>query len=228
MRLLAIETAAEACSAALYDAGEVIQRYELQPRKQSELILPMVESLLSEAQLGLKQLDALAFGAGPGAFTGVRIATGVTQGLAYAADRPVVPVSTLAALAQGCFRETGAEWVLAAFDARMGELYWGGYHIREGVAEPQIGDQLAPPDQVECPGSGVWNAAGSGWASYGEVLKERLSGRLGTIDADRQCQAWDVALLGCAGFDKGLSVSAAEVRPVYLRDKVADKPGAKP
>lgn len=227
MKLLAIETAAEACSAAIYDSGAITQRFELQPRKQSELILPMVESLLAESGYHLNQLDGLAFGAGPGSFTGVRIATGVVQGLAFAADRPVVPVSTLAALAQGSYRESGGEWILAAFDARMGELYWGGYQVVEGLVESRIPDQLAPAAQVQCPSSGSWRGCGSGWASYRELLEPRLGGRLQGLEPDRQCQARDVALLGVRGLHDGMGVAASEVTPVYLRDKVADKPGQK-
>ncbi len=129
MKLLAIDTAGEACSAALYIEGAVQERFELASRRQSELILPMMEELLAEAELGLTQLDCLAFGCGPGAFTGLRIATGVIQAAAFASDLPVAPVSTLAGLAQGQFRQKGHRHLLPCFDARMQEVYWGAYRV---------------------------------------------------------------------------------------------------
>ncbi|GAB4353090.1 MAG: hypothetical protein Kow0060_03270 [Methylohalobius crimeensis] len=127
MRILAIETATEACSAALYLDGVVEERFQVAPRRHTHLILPMAEALLAEAGLTLSALDGLAFGRGPGSFTGLRIAAGVIQGLAFGADLPVVPVSTLAALAWQVFDEGAADCALAALDARMGEVYWGIY-----------------------------------------------------------------------------------------------------
>ena len=126
-KLLAIDTSTEACSAALGIGGDVRERYEFAPRQHAELILPMVDALLAEGQIKLKDLDGLAFGRGPGAFTGVRIATGVIQGLAFGAGLPVVPVSSLAALAQGA--APGHSSIMSAFDARMGEVYWGAFAV---------------------------------------------------------------------------------------------------
>ncbi|VFM95033.1 MAG: tRNA threonylcarbamoyladenosine biosynthesis protein TsaB [Candidatus Kentron sp. G] len=129
MKIFAIDTATDACSAALHLDGGCREIHELAPRRHAEILLPRIRTLLSEAALSLRDLDALAFGRGPGAFTGVRIATGVIQGLAFGADLPVVPVSSLHALAQGAWRERGEENILAAFDARMGEVYWGAYRL---------------------------------------------------------------------------------------------------
>ncbi len=144
MKLLAIETAAEACSAALLIDGEISLRYEVQPRKHSELIMSMLNSLLQEADLSPARLDGLAFGCGPGSFTGVRIAAGVAQGVALGADLPVVRVSTLAALAQGYFRQSGHTSVLPAFDARMQEVYWGCYRLQDsGLMGALFSDELA-------------------------------------------------------------------------------------
>ena len=131
MKILAVETATEACSAALSVEGEIIERYTVSPREHSLLILPMLESLLAEAGLVLNQLDALAFGRGPGSFTGVRIAAGVIQGVAFGADLPVAPVSTLAAMAQDIFAKSRETAVFTALDARMGEVYWGVYQKSE-------------------------------------------------------------------------------------------------
>ena len=125
MKILGIETATEGCSASVLCDGEVVERFEVAPQRHNELILPMCESLLSECEVVLTQLDAIAFGCGPGAFTGVRIAAGVTQGIALAHDLPVIPISTLANLAQQAFAKSDrVQTVLPAIDARMSEVYW--------------------------------------------------------------------------------------------------------
>ncbi len=124
-RILAIDTATEACSVALWNNGEVQALFELCPREHTQRILPMVQQILASSGLSLQQLDALAFGRGPGSFTGVRIGIGIGQGLALGANLPMIGVSTLQTMAQGAFRLTGATRVLAAIDARMGEVYWG-------------------------------------------------------------------------------------------------------
>jgi len=222
MKLLAIETAAEACSAALYIDGEVRERFAVAPQRQSELILPMMDELLAEAGLRVADLDALAFGRGPGSFTGVRIATGVVQGAAFAADIPVVPVSTLAALAQGHRRTTGHARVLAAFDARMNEVYWAACTPDAAGVMRATGDELiVPPAEVPLPEGGDWHGVGSGWGAYREVLAGRLSGRITAIDADAQCHAQDVAQIAVVDFAAGRAVPAEHALPVYLRDKVA-------
>ena len=228
MKILAIETATEACSAALYLDGEVYLRYRVEPRRHSELILPMMAELLAEAGLRLSALDGLAFGRGPGSFTGIRIATGVVQGTAFAADLPVVPVSTLAALAQRRFREQGDKKLLPAYDARMQELYFGCYLVDEnGLVVAHSNDLVAQPARVELPTGDCWVGVGSGWASYGEILRGRLQQQLAAVDGELLCSAWDVALLGAAGLQAGRAVSAEQALPLYLRDKVAERPGPK-
>ena len=143
MKILALDTATEACSAALLSGdGSVYERHDIAPRRHAELILPMVDGILTEAGLGLNDLDAIAFGRGPGAFTGVRIAAGVTQGLALGAGLPVIPVSSLAALAQPALGK--AAIVLPAIDARMGEVYWAAYESdQDGLVTALAGEQVA-------------------------------------------------------------------------------------
>jgi tRNA threonylcarbamoyladenosine biosynthesis protein TsaB len=222
MKLLAIDTSAEACSAALLLDGEARERFEVQPQRQSELILPMMEGLLAEAGLRLVDLDALAFGRGPGSFTGVRIATGVVQGAAYAADLPVVAVSSLAALAQGHLRETGRGRVLVAADARMGEVYWAACEAGVGCVMRVVGEELVcPAADVPIPAAGNWDGVGSGWAVHGETLAVRLGGHLRRIGGTTHCHARDVAVIAAADFAAGLAVPAAAALPVYLRDRVA-------
>lgn len=224
MKLLAIETATEACSAALYLDGEVSLRYQVKARGHSELILGMMDELLAEAGLKVRELDALAFGRGPGSFTGVRIATGVAQGTAFGADLPVVPVSTLAALAQRGFREHGERRLLPAYDARMGELYWAAYEINaDGLAELVNAEQVIPAEAVTAPLGSGWFGLGSGWAAYGDELSKRLSGAISRFDPDLLCSAHDIALLGVAGFAAGQAVAPELALPVYLRDNVAQK-----
>ena len=151
MKLLAIDTATEGCSAALLIDNKMAVRMDVQPRKHAELILPMLDELLSEAGLSVSQLDALAFGRGPGAFTGVRIATGVIQGVAFAADLPVVPVSTLRALAQRTYNEYNHTNVLTAFDARMDEVYWAAYQLDDNGLMSLVGEEaVLSPDDVSC------------------------------------------------------------------------------
>ena len=222
MKLLAIETATEACSAALSIDGEIQERFQVEPRRHSELILAMMEQLLADAGLTLNALDALAFGRGPGSFTGVRIATGVVQGAAFGADLPVVPVSTLAALAQRGFREYGADRLLPAFDARMHELYWGCYRVDgTGLVSPEQEDRLARPQDLDPLKGTGWLGVGSGWGAYGEDLEVRLGGSLRSYESELLCSAWDVVLLGVAGFVEGKGVPAEQALPLYLRDRVA-------
>ncbi|OOZ41623.1 tRNA (adenosine(37)-N6)-threonylcarbamoyltransferase complex dimerization subunit type 1 TsaB [Solemya pervernicosa gill symbiont] len=225
MKLLAIDTATEACSAALYIDGEVLSRFEIAPRQHARLILPMIDSLLSEAGIVVADLDALAFGRGPGGFTGVRIATGVIQGVGFATELPVVPVSTLAALAQGAWREFGYKQIATAIDARMGEVYWGRYTLADNELMQLQGEELViPPEQVEGEGSG-WVGIGSGWTTYSDVMQSQLVNELEEQKGERFPNAHDIALLAVNDFHNGVAVNAAEALPIYLRDKVAKKKG---
>lgn len=220
MNLLALETATEACSAALLTGDETLERYQVSPRGHSQLILPMVDELLAEAGITMGQVEAIAFGRGPGAFTGLRIAVGVTQGIAFAADLPVIPVSTLAALAQGCEQDR----VLAAIDARMGEIYWGIYQRNsDGLMTVQGKEQVLPPDRISLPEGDLWYGAGSGWESYRDILVEHCSTQLSGTDGKCLPRASEVARLGEAYFRAGKAVSAEQAIPVYLRDQVAWK-----
>ena len=228
MRLLALETATEACSVALWLDGELLERFELAPRGHAERVLPWAEALLAEAGLALGRLDAVAFGRGPGAFTGLRIACGVAQGLALGAGLPVVPVSTLAALAQGAVEE-GRERVLAALDARMGEVYWGPYRRGpEGLAVPAGEEAVLPPGAVPLPEGAGWWGAGPGWAAHGEVLAARLRDRLAGRAPQLLPRAGAVARLAAAAFARGEILPPEEALPVYLRRQVATPRARRP
>lgn len=224
MKLLAIETSTDACSAAVWIDGAVHERFELAPGQHSQLILNMVDAVLAEAGVALADLDALAFGRGPGSFTGLRIAAGVIQGLAYGVDRPVVPVSTLAALAQAAWESHGQPRVLAALDARMKEIYWAAYE-RDTAGNWCVvaAECVVAPEQAEVPPAapGTWFGIGPGWAAYEAVLRARAGGRLGGCDSQTLPRAAHLLPLAALEFARGAAVNPALALPVYLRDRVA-------
>ncbi|QXP87197.1 tRNA (adenosine(37)-N6)-threonylcarbamoyltransferase complex dimerization subunit type 1 TsaB [Methylococcus capsulatus] len=226
MILLAIETATEACSAALYQDGAVLERHEVAPREHNRLILPMLESLLAEAGLALGRVDAVAFGRGPGSFTGVRIAAGVAQGIAFALDLPVAPVSTLAALADEAIAETGCEYAFPCIDARMAEVYFAVYRRdAEGCPELLGQERVLAPGRVDfSSAAGAGAGTGSGWATYRSCLSGLAGGRLDSVLSGRFPRAAAVARLGARIHARGDSVPPEQALPVYLRDDVAKKP----
>lgn len=219
MNILALETSTEYCSIALWQDGVITGKSELVGQKHSERLIAMLDSVLHEAGVTLKQLDGIAFGEGPGSFTGVRIACGVTQGLALGANLPVIGVGTLLALAQ----ETGQDKVIAALDARMAEVYFAVYEKRDGdwyaVCEPC----LCLPQNTPIVEGGGWHAAGSGFAAHGEVLQAHYAGQIVATDAHCVPQASAIAALAAPLFAAGKGMDAALAMPVYLRDKVALK-----
>ncbi len=220
MNLLAIETATESCSAALLGDGRLLLRSELAPRRHAELLLPMCEELLVEAGLKRRDLDAIAVGCGPGAFTGVRLAISVAQGIALALDIPVVAVSSLAALAMQA-PDNGAA-ILAVIDARMGEIYAGTFRrSANGLVEPIGVESVGDASLLQLPEAAAWNVVGSGWSTYREVLTARLPGAPLWADGERYPQATDVARHAAPLARAGRGVAPEHALPVYLRDKVA-------
>lgn len=217
MNLLAFETATEACSVALYSDGEVRERFAVALRRHAELALPWAEALLAEAGLVRAQLDAIAFGRGPGAFTGVRLAVAIAQGIALGLDRPLLPVSTLAALAM---RADGPRR-LAAIDARMGEVYLGAFAWDGLALQALAAEQVAAPEAVILPEGEGWHGAGTGFAVDGGALGARLQARLVAADAAALPRAADVARLAAAAFARGEGLPPERVEPAYLRNDVA-------
>ena len=217
MKLLAFETATEACSVALWFDGEVRERFEIAPRRHAELALPWADALLADAGIARSQLDAIAVGRGPGAFTGVRLAIALGQGIALALDRPLVPVSTLEALA---FDAPG-DRVLAAIDARMGEVYLGAFAREGDRLRALMSETVVAPSQAEVPDSGHWTAVGTGFSAAEAALQVRLDGRLAQVDTDALPHASAVARLGAAAFSRGEGRPPERVEPAYLRDNVA-------
>ena len=220
MRLLALDTSTEACSAALLTDGEMRLRFEVTERSHADLILPMIEALLLEAGRTLADLDGLAFGRGPGGFTGLRIAAGVVQGLAFGAGRLVVPVSSLAAVAEQVPAGEG-EVILVCNDARMGELYWAAYRRgAAGAVEAVTVESVSPPERVALDVPGARHAAGNGLTRY-PGLRERLKSAGLQIHDGLYPRADAVARLGAIELAAGRAVAAAEALPVYVRDDVA-------
>ncbi|KRB93283.1 tRNA (adenosine(37)-N6)-threonylcarbamoyltransferase complex dimerization subunit type 1 TsaB [Noviherbaspirillum sp. Root189] len=217
--ILAIETSSELASAALSYQGKVIARDTCGVQTHSQSVLPMVQDILGEAGISLSQCDAIAFGAGPGSFTGVRTACGVAQGLAFGADLPVVPVSTLQAMAQACRDATGASDVLVLLDARMEEVYWAQYRF-DNEWQTLIAPALSAASAVTPDGThGNVQACGNGLAAYASVFAAMpfaASGR-----SDIMPHAAQIAVLAQHEFSMGHAVHARDAQPIYLRNKVA-------
>jgi tRNA threonylcarbamoyladenosine biosynthesis protein TsaB len=216
--ILAIETSSELASCALLSGDTVLSRESGGVRTHSQSVLPMVQELLLEAQVGLSDVDAIAFGAGPGSFTGVRTACGVAQGLAFGAELPVLPLVTLEAMAEACRAKGGATDVLAVLDARMNEVYWAQYRF-VGAWQVVIAPTLSSPAAVAPqPGEGL-AACGNGFAAYPEAF----AGKAFAAGADASIvpHARDLARIGAAALAAGQGVPAAQAQPLYLRNKVA-------
>lgn len=225
MRILAIDTATEACSVALWNDGTTFAHFEECPREHTQRILPLVKTILTEGNTDLTDLDALAYGRGPGSFTGVRIGIGIAQGLALGADLPMIGVSTLATMAQGAWRMTGATRVLAAIDARMGEVYWAEYTRDEnGVWHGEETEAVLKPEAVT--GrlkqlSGEWATVGTGWPAWPEMAKDT---GLTLVDGNMLLPAAeDMLPIACQLLAAGKTVAVEHAEPVYLRNTVAWK-----
>jgi tRNA threonylcarbamoyladenosine biosynthesis protein TsaB len=218
--ILAIETSSELASCAILNkAGAVLARESSGVRTHSQSVLPMVQELLREAGVRLADCDAIAFGAGPGSFTGVRTACGVAQGLAFGAGLPVLPLVTLEAMAEACRARTGATEVLAVLDARMNEVYWAQYRYADGAWQAVCAPVLCAPEAVAPQPADGLAACGNGFAAYPEAFagKDFAAG----AHADILPHARELALLGVGALARGEAVAADAAQPLYLRNKVA-------
>ena len=222
LNILALETSSDWCSVAAWRDGRVLTHEALAGQRHSELILPMIDELLQEAGASLAEFDAIAFGAGPGSFTGLRIACGVTQGLALAAGVPVACVSTLLAVAQ----RSAGERVVVCLDARMGEVYFGAFE-RDGASGVEPRWRTEHPPQLCAPAVAPplntygWVGAGSGFSIHASALAERYAGQLRETRPELHPHAEDVAALAVEMVRAGLTVAAEDATPFYLRDHVA-------
>jgi tRNA threonylcarbamoyladenosine biosynthesis protein TsaB len=217
VKILAIESSTDLLSVALLADGSVIEREGERGRSHSDLVLPLVRGLLGDAGLELAALDGIAFGAGPGSFTGLRLACGVAQGLAFGAGLRVLGVGSMEALAL----DAGCEKVYACVDARMNEAYCAAYRVTRGSVEAVIDPVVAAPNRAPLPEGTGWHGCGNGFLSYGEALHGRFAGRVGDIDAQAVPRASAVARLAAQRFVRGEAVDVALAAPLYVRDKVA-------
>lgn len=220
--ILALDTSTQACSVALNIDGVVLEDFRMAPRLHNDLILPMVDQILHQAGLTLSNLDAIAFGRGPGSFTGLRISAGVVQGLAFGSDLPVIPVSTLAALSLEGFQKTGQSDWLAALDARMGEIYLGGYRISKADGQYEVTlliDECVAKPAALSSFSSQFNGVGSGWC-YADILSALLPDSPAHVLTDLSPRAACIAELALLHYQKGEIVSSYDAIPTYLRDEI--------
>lgn len=219
MKFLALETSTELCSAALWLDGRLDAREAFAGARNSELLLPMVEALLAANRLTVRDLTGIAFGAGPGAFTGVRIACGVAQGIAFGIDVPVVPVATLMALAEAA----GAAHAVCCLDARMGEVYHAAYEKRGDDWQQVHAPGLYKPEAVPELPNANWTGCGSGFEAFRDALAMRYAGCLERIVDGVSPHAREIAVIGARRFARGETVDPAAALPLYVRNKVALK-----
>lgn len=222
-RILALDSSTDACSVSLLVDGECLSIFELAAKSHTQRLLPMVDEVLQQADCSLTQLDAIALGRGPGSFTGLRICMGVVQGLAFGADVPVIPVSTLAAMALAHYREHPADtsWLLATLDARMDEVYWSLFASSNGMPEAQLDEQVMKPalvvEQAMAHLQGrALVGVGSGW-NYAAM--NALNPEMRVVDAHPHAE--NIALIAAQDFAAGKAIHILDAQPVYLRDSVS-------
>lgn len=219
MNILAFDTSTEYCSAALWRDGQVFERAAAAGQSHSTLLEGMVDAVLADAGLTLHALDGLAFGEGPGSFTGLRIACAVAQGLAFAVGLPVAGVGTLKAMAAA----SGATRAICCIDARMHEVYHAAYELEGGQWREVSAPRVCAPAQVPLPEGNGWIGCGSGFAAHGDLLRGRLGDALAGVRPDTHPLAREIAVLAAPVFAAGGGLAAELAAPVYVRDKVALK-----
>ncbi len=225
MNILALDTCTECCSAALLYQGSVFEHIEMTQRGHSDLILGMMDVLFEQAGTTVSAIDALAFGRGPGSFTGVRVGVGVAQGIAFARDIPVIPISSLMAVAQGAADELDIDNIAVAMDARMGEVYAASYR-RENEIVSLVGvEQVCPPETFVPESEQQWTGIGTGWGVYDELLRQNFADNLAQVSVQHYPLATSVLKLAQIEAGAGRLLPAEQAIPVYLRDNVAKKKG---
>ena len=217
LKILSLDSSTEMCSAALLVGAELLARQQLAPQKHAELLLPMIDELLAEAGLDLTQLDAIAFGQGPGSFMGLRIGVGVVQALAYGADKPVIAISSLQALAQAAFQQEACTHVLVGVDARMQAIYWGAYELdAHHLMQPIQADALAKPAEITFPNSQVFSAVGPAW----EVYQDQCPLSFAKTYPKLYPLASAMLPLAVDKFQNQHVLSPFDAEPCYIRDQV--------
>ena len=223
MNILALDTCTESCSAALLFQGELFECVEMTQRGHSDLILGMLDNVLSQAGIRISNIDTLAFGRGPGSFTGVRVGVGVAQGIAFARDIPVIPISSLAAVAQGAADELNIDHLAVAMDARMGEIYCASYQRENGLVHLIDQERVCPPEDFLPDSSVEWIGIGTGWGEYNAILCKGFIGHLGDVSVGHYPRAASILKLANIEAEAGRVLPADQAMPVYLRNNVAKK-----
>ncbi|MCK5696987.1 MAG: tRNA (adenosine(37)-N6)-threonylcarbamoyltransferase complex dimerization subunit type 1 TsaB [Gammaproteobacteria bacterium] len=238
MKIVALDTSTNACSVTLLEGNQqdfsCIERFEIVPRQHTQLILPMLDSVLQTSGYQIKDIDVLAFGHGPGAFTGIRVATGVIQGISYGADLPVASISSLAALAQAAYhKNTSCHKILVANDARMNEIYFAAYEIQQGFMTLIGTECVIKPDDLEASLNDLkldnsWQLVGNGWSVYKETLTSINNQCMGMLADDLiYPNARDIAYLAFKEINNQTLLNAEQISPVYLRNNIAQKSNKK-
>ncbi|MFW5427178.1 MAG: tRNA (adenosine(37)-N6)-threonylcarbamoyltransferase complex dimerization subunit type 1 TsaB [Methylophagaceae bacterium] len=225
MNILALDTCTECCSAALLVQGRVFERVEMTQRGHSDLILGMMNDLFKQAEITISEIDAVAFGRGPGSFTGVRVGVGVAQGIAFARGIPVIPISSLMAVAQGAADKLNIDNIAVAMDARMGEVYSASYQRENGVVSLVDSEQVCPPEKYMPENEQQWTGIGTGWGVYDEILRQNFADNLAHVSIEHYPLASSVLKLAEIEAKAGRLLPAEQAMPVYLRDNVAKKKG---
>jgi len=225
MNILALDTCTESCSAALLYQGELFEQIEMTQRGHSDLILGMMDTLFKQAGTSISSVDVLAFGRGPGSFTGVRVGVGVAQGIAFARDIPVVPISSLAAVAQDATDKFQVEFIAVAMDARMGEVYCASYQVVNGIVQLLGEERVCPPEQFIPEQDHQWLAVGTGWGVYEQELRENFADKLSEVSVEHYPYASRIITLAQIEITAGRLLTADKAMPVYLRNNVAKKKG---
>ena len=221
MKMLALDTSSDACSVALAKGEDIYHIHEVIPREHANGLLSRIACLLQQAGMRLDELDAIAYGCGPGSFTGLRIAAAAVQGLAFATKLPVIPISDLAILAQGAWRRHAVRQVAVALDARMNEVYFGLYSLDErGIMSTHRPECVCLPEQIEVPEDGIWYGVGNGWAAYPHEL-QALGMAVSIVDAQALPDALDLLSLAQVALSEGKMVAPQAALPVYLREEIA-------
>ncbi|SEI54426.1 tRNA threonylcarbamoyladenosine biosynthesis protein TsaB [Allopseudospirillum japonicum] len=224
--LLAIDTSGAACSLALCDTqGQVWTHHQAAERQQAKSLVPQIHALLEQAHMPLQALQGIAFGAGPGSFTGLRIACMCAQSLAWALHIPVYPISTLEAYAWQTYQSTYARYLAVALDARMGEVYWGLYQIQEHSLQTLVPAQVCPPDQVQWPQAYQdqdWVGVGSGWQNA-QAFSPWIQGQMQQLYPDADLKAQAILALAEQAWARGEGMAAAQAQPFYIRDQVTHR-----
>ncbi|MDF1759956.1 MAG: tRNA (adenosine(37)-N6)-threonylcarbamoyltransferase complex dimerization subunit type 1 TsaB [Coxiellaceae bacterium] len=218
--ILAFDTATNACSVALQVGDLQLECHQIAPRQHSQLLLPTIDELLSRDGLGFNDLDVIACGIGPGSFMGVRLAVSVAQGLAYACQKPVVGLSTLQILAQTAYERLGYQQVIAAWDARMDEIYCGFFTLIDGVMQSVSDDQLVAPGAWQCQHEGEWQLVGNAWSAYKDEIKHPDHCQLTVEGSELYPEAKSLLALADDALSKGKAVTALQLEPNYIRQKV--------